>query len=483
MDPDKNRFVELLSFVLDGICSDSEWEEFILLQQEHPEWTVELVDEIFTHNLLHWQSQDLSDFVALELAASIGEGTQKAAPQRPVRASTLRWWGAIAAMLLIAAGIVTWQVFRSSSTPNLAIAEIIAQSGVAWNEQSTAIVNGTSIVPGRLQTDAGTFTMQFRTGPTVKIAGPASLRIESDMLLNLDRGQATTRVPDSVIGFSIKTPVVKVVDQGTEFGVAARDDGKTDVIVFDGKVDMQETAGAMMEPKRLIRGEAARVDDQGAFGRISQIGRDSSGEWWTADQPNSNESVIKLVRDIYFAPTDDPNYFCYQIMFHGLEDDVFAYADHPHQWNGLTSAGLPDFLRGADYVKTFNDYRYLQEFKMAVDLSQPANLYVFADDRIAPPQWLTDQFQDTGVDIGLDEGPWEGILDHNNEVAGGRSIDTIFSVWHRKCLDTSSVMLGDAGEWGSEGKQGRAMYGVAATPLDAKQPPSRQLPSDNHDSR
>src|SRR5690606_37854525 len=135
-------------------------------------------------------------------------------------------------------------------------------------------------------------------------------------------------------------------------------------------------------------------------------------------------------------PADGSQYFCYQITYHGLDDDVFAYGDHPHQWNGLTAAGLPKFLRGADYVKTFNDYRYMNDFQMTVFLSQPANLYVFFDNRVPAPSWLTDQFVDTGVDIGLDEGPWGAhdkafrpdLPDFENAVGGGQSIDNTFSV-------------------------------------------------------
>ena len=189
--------------------------------------------------------------------------------------------------------------------------------------------------------------MQFRSGPTVHVVAPASVHIESPMLVHLDRGQATARVPVSSRGFAINTPEAKVVDQGTEFGVAARDDGKTDVIVFEGRVDVQDRARALSQPRSLIMGEAAQMDHLGARNRIMQVGRDASGGWWTTDRHTPTKGVIKLVRDIYSSP-DSSNYNCYQITVHGLADDVFAYADHPHQWNGLTAAGLPEFLHGAD---------------------------------------------------------------------------------------------------------------------------------------
>ena len=170
---------------------------------------------------------------------------------------------------------------------------------------------------------------------------------------------------------------------------------------------------------------------------------------------------------------------CYQTTYGGLQDDALAYADNPyHQWNGLTAEGLPAFLRGADYIKTFNDYRYRQDFELTIVISKPTNLYVFADNRIPPPDWLKEQFEDTGVDIGLDEGPWllqapekYRKLDKNTTaVGGGNSIDNTFSVWRRRCVHPGAVTLGNAGKWATEGKRGRAMYGIAATPFEDSQP-------------
>jgi hypothetical protein len=57
-------------------------------------------------------------------------------------------------------------------------------------------------------------------------------------------------------------------------------------------------------------------------------------------------------------------------------------------------------------------------------------------------------------------------LDTNTtELGGGNSIDNTFSIWRRRCTHPGPITLGDAGKWATEGKQGRAMYGIAATPL------------------
>jgi hypothetical protein len=279
------------------------------------------------------------------------------------------------------------------------------------------------------------------------------------MLIALERGHATADVPESGIGFTIKTANVHVIDQGTQFGVATGEEGDTDVIVFKGKVDLQNQIRSASPQQRLNRGEAVRIDATGAVNRIMQVGQNAEGDWWTTDRADL-DNTIEEVRD-NVPVGNGTRYSCFQIAFHGLRDDEFAYADHPHQWNGLSAEGLPEFLQGADLVRTFNDYRYMPELEMVVTLHKPANLYVFFDDRVPPPEWLSSNFEDTGGDIGLDEGKHELTPEHEVAIGGGNSIDQIFSVWRRECSDLTPVRLGPVGPT----SEARAMYGIAATPL------------------
>lgn len=468
------RLHELIDFVFDGSCTDDEREEFATLIDNHPELIQGLAEEVFIHSLLQWQSESISRDLAL-----IGKAPQEvqhaeSADKVGQRTYWLAIW-AVAASVLLGTAMLFWQNGKDRDWSELAVAELVDVENVTWANETTALRPRSKIVPGRLLTEGGEFTMKFRSGPVVRVIGAVSMMVENDMLVHLDRGQATARVPTELKGFTIKTPVIDVIDQGTEFGVATRENGFTDVVVFDGKVDLADKISNEHKPTRLIQGEAARVDRLGALQRIMQVGRNQRGSWWTADYPGSDINVIQEVSD-NIPPADGSQYFCYQISYHGLSDDVFAYADHPHQWNGLTKEGLPEFLRGADYVKTFNDYRYMNDFQMKVKLARPANLYIFFDDRVPPPKWLTEQFEDTGVDIGLDEGPWgpgeramrPDLPEFENGVGGGVSIDNIFSVWHRRCFDAMPIDLGLMGEE----TQARAMYGIVATPLEAKAPPS-----------
>jgi hypothetical protein len=312
---------------------------------------------------------------------------------------------------------------------------------------------------------SGALTLKFRSGATMTANGDVSMRIVSDMLVLLDRGKATAHVPQWAKGFTIKTKDVEVVDLGTQFGVMAREQGATDVVVFEGKVDYKPTAGPAAASETLLsQGQGVRVNKEGAIDRIVEVRRDANKGQWSSDpsefdQADWSDTPFKSIRD-NIPSVELPTY--YQITPRGLEDDARAYVDAPHEWNGLTSDGLPEFLLDADYVMTRNDYRYINQFEMTVELAHPAMVYVFWDHRVPPPEWLTEQFENTGVDIGLDEGPWKpGDTKHSLGVGGGESIDNVFSVWSRRCEKPETL------KFGSMGKRpgARAMYGIAAKPL------------------
>jgi hypothetical protein len=479
MSADRERFDDLLEFVLDGSCCDADHEEFARLVDEHPEWLRPLAEEVFVHSLLQWQDEDVSfelehfglqDEAIVAEAATPSEWVSTPGSRSPLPKLQPRLTAA-AVLAIVASALMTWRAVPLGDVGKLAVAEVVGKNGVVWTAKSTALQKGRFVMPGRLENSAGDFTLKFRTGPTMRISGPASMMIENGMLVHLDRGQATARVPEPIKGFTIKTPVINVIDQGTEFGVVARNNGVTDVIVFDGKVDLADGISNDGPSKRLVRGEAARVDRRGGLERIMHVGRDRSGEWWTEDDPANSRQFIRSVRDN--IPLDGgTDYFRFQITNQGLDDDAPAYTDHLHEWNGLTAKGLPDFLRGAEYVQTRNDYRYMPNFELTVACAKPANVYVFFDDRVPIPAWLAEQYVDTGVDIGLDEGPQEGVMDHVVAVGGGNSIDNVFSVWRRQTDGAATIVLGPQGPTG----EARAMYGIAVTPLDDVEPAASAAP-------
>jgi len=88
----------------------------------------------------------------------------------------------------------------------------------------------------------------------------------------------------------------------------------------------------------------------------------------------------------------------------------------------------------------------------------------FFDRRVKKlPAWLTDQFENTGSTSVWTKGPGgKGDTKHSVGVGGGQSIDQVFTVWRRRCETPETITLGAMGTR----KGARAMYGIAAKPLD-----------------
>ena len=165
----------------------------------------------------------------------------------------------------------------------------------------------------------------------------------------------------------------------------------------------------------------------------------------------------------------------YRIIGGGFTEDCRAFVDRLHEWNGLDAQGIPAFLRGGDYVMTFNDDK-LRTVQIALELSRPSNVYVLMDDRVPPPDWLLSGFVDTGSDVGLDS---HIVADDESQfmegqlyaaLGPGKSIDRVFSVWRRDVPDATVVELGAlrADDLGNVDPYSvkQSMYGIVVTPLD-----------------
>ena len=179
-----------------------------------------------------------------------------APPVRSRRRSAL-WGFAMAAGILLATFLGWWLGIHRTSPPSA--------DAVAWlvNAQDCHWADGQSPEDGLragtvLNIERGLAEIRFRKGTHVVMNGPARLELLSDNSARLHRGRVTARVPEPAIGFELQSPQGKVVDLGTEFGVAVGDDGATDVYVFKGEV---VTTPAAFEPLHLRTNMAVRLAD------------------------------------------------------------------------------------------------------------------------------------------------------------------------------------------------------------------------------
>ncbi len=325
-------------------------------------------------------------------------------------------------------------------------------------------------VGDRLQFEDGAIELTFDCGAQVTIFGPADLEITSPMSIRCEKGRVTTLVGDRGKGFVIQTPRAKVVDLGTQFGLSISDKGETEVVVFQGSVDLSydppadELDDTDKPLRRLQQGEALLLKNSGEFQRIVAVQRNDFLTALDAIRRRSPERVIADIRDNIQT---SEGVMSYQIVHHGLEDDVPSFVDRNHQWNGIDESGIPSFLLGADYVMPFNHHKFVHTLELELDLLRPAYVYVFLDNNMEVPEWVRKDFQDTGVDIGLDGSKTEWHLHHSLGVGPGVSVDFPFSVWRRHVKEAGTIKLGSVSPpKGRPRSSGFNMYGIAAVAAD-----------------
>jgi len=120
------------------------------------------------------------------------------------------------------------------------------------------------LLPGkRLELLSGLARIKFASGAIIILEGPCVFIPTGNDSAALVRGRVTGRADKG--NFHLTTPAARVVDLGTEFGVAVDGSLATDVIVFEGSVSVSPSdwAGEGEEPVQLDAGATARVKPNG----------------------------------------------------------------------------------------------------------------------------------------------------------------------------------------------------------------------------
>ncbi len=133
-------------------------------------------------------------------------------------------------------------------------------TGVDWSDGTPRQVAGSPLPKGWLHFSRGTLRLDFYSGATVIVEGPASLELLSPFLMRLEKGKLTANVPPPAEGFTIVSADLRVVDRGTEFGMNVEKPGDCEVHVFKGEVELQGNV-PVSAPSRLRQGDAVAIRD------------------------------------------------------------------------------------------------------------------------------------------------------------------------------------------------------------------------------
>jgi hypothetical protein len=246
----------LIERYLAGQLTPNEAERLLQLLQAKPELGQGLLDQLTMDALL--RDVGRADRVSVTVPA-----TSSSTPSRPNR--WLRWGAALAASLLLL-GLV-WTIARrdigtrdggesTSEATTTAVAVLTRTVNAQWADGTDATRPGALLVPGELNLQAGLAQIEFFSGASVVLEGPAEFRLISTNEGFCQRGRLTAEVPPQAQGFRVGTPQQDIVDRGTAFGVEVRE-AAAEVHVFKGKVELHEKDA---KAEDLNEGEAAAVE-------------------------------------------------------------------------------------------------------------------------------------------------------------------------------------------------------------------------------
>jgi hypothetical protein len=475
---DVSELKRLMAALSDGQLQPADHERLELLLRTHRDARSMYMAYMQIDSGLDWKIRGRQSVRGLadlsKQCSSVVAPAQPRSSVRPVarlRSQRVFLGAALAASLVFVLASIVWMmspktedtVAESDPINRSSIAKIVKLSDEStWFMENRRNGDDSVLVGDKVRLTRGQLRMEFDCGATVTMKSPAVLEVVSPTRTRAVLGTLTAHVEKGAEGFTVETPRTTVVDLGTDFGIDVSDHGSTDVVVFTGAVDVHsdgvEGLGAR---QRLKAGEGVRVSGEGTASRIVSID-DSQFSITTGAEPRHRTPVISAVSDNI---SRGESWYYYEVVHGGMREDARAFVDRPHEWNGVKGHGMPSYLLGADYVKTFNDDKLNQRVEIRVTLERPAILYVLLDKRSPPPNWLREKFYNTYDEVGLDGGGYKrfGIgAEKTVEIGAGKSVDDTFSIWRLDVPAAGTVKLGAM----QSGSQYHNMYAIAAVPLE-----------------
>ena len=154
-----------------------------------------------------------------------------------------------------------------------------------------------------LQLHSGAIELSFPTRTNVVIEGPAFFRVENDSTLHLAKGAATITHSGSPETFHLKTPLGRIVDLGTQFGVLVDHSNLEATVVtevFDGNIKFignskEETRFLNTGESAIIRGtvlgKKIKILANHPYAKL--VARPSiSGKSMLSKSPNSSQNLM-----------------------------------------------------------------------------------------------------------------------------------------------------------------------------------------------
>ena len=137
-----------------------------------------------------------------------------------------------------AAAILFFVLFLKFAPPKggIEVATLNDSINAEWANTKGAFQKGDRITAGeKMILNRGLVELVFDNGARAVLEAPIEFKVLAEDRIGLTYGKVYATVPEKAIGFSVYTPVAKIVDMGTAFGVEADSSGDTQLHVLEGK--------------------------------------------------------------------------------------------------------------------------------------------------------------------------------------------------------------------------------------------------------
>jgi len=141
--------------------------------------------------------------------------------------------------------------------PPPSFASVVATVNAQWGGSIGQLQSGQRLPNTALFLKSGFAEITFDSGATMIVEAPARFQVQAVNSIELTSGQISAKVPAGAHGFAVETATTRIIDLGTEFGVAISPDGSNEIQVFKGNVRAQSQDGGLVAPLALGEGQAA----------------------------------------------------------------------------------------------------------------------------------------------------------------------------------------------------------------------------------
>jgi hypothetical protein len=201
--------------------------------------------------------------------------TRREEHTRPVRRG---WFWAASILIALLAGLIVHRLTPRSQPfaivppeplqvgpeepaglpPPPSFAAVASSVNAQWSGAPTQLLSGQQLPVTPLFLQSGVAEIKFDTGAAMIVEAPARFQVRASNCVELTSGRVSAKVPPDAHGFAVETATTRIVDLGTEFGVAISPDGSDQIDVFKGNVVASgQQAGGSVVPLLLSEGQAA----------------------------------------------------------------------------------------------------------------------------------------------------------------------------------------------------------------------------------